>query len=138
MPDLAERREALVRELMALPGPEARLEHLMERARRAPGDASLRVPENEVPGCTAQLWIGCAFRDGRCRFAAESDSLVVRAIALLLCDFYTGATPGEIAATDPSFLRGAGIVEHLSANRRNALSKVWERIRDHAHAHFDT
>lgn len=122
----------LVRELSALPGYQARLEHLMEKARRAEVDPALRVPENEIPGCTAQLWIACEHRAGRCRFTADSDSIVVKAIAMLLCDFYSDAAPREILSVDPSFLRDAGVVEHLSANRRNALSKVWERIRTFA------
>jgi cysteine desulfuration protein SufE len=129
---LAAKRDELVRELAALPGPEARMEHLMERARQVAEQPELRKPENEVPGCTAQLWIGSSFRDGRCRFTADSESVVVKAITLLLCDFYSGATPEEILATDPSFLRGVGVVEHLSSNRRNALTKVWERINAYA------
>jgi cysteine desulfuration protein SufE len=132
MADLAAKRDALLAELAALPGYQARLEHLMEKARAATVDASVRTAENEIPGCTAQLWIGRSFRDGRCWFAADSDSVVVKAIAMLLCDFYSDAEPGDIVAMDPSFLRGAGVVEHLSANRRNALSKIWERVRGFA------
>ena len=122
----------MVKELSALPGYQARLEHLMEKARRVEVDPAIRVPENEIAGCTAQLWIGCSQRDGRCWFVADSDSVVVKSIALLLCDFYSGGTPRDILSIDPSFLRDAGVVEHLSANRRNALSKVWERIRTFA------
>jgi cysteine desulfuration protein SufE len=132
MNSLVAKRDALVQELMALPGPEARLERLMEQARLEEARPDLRIPTNEVPGCTAQLWLAGEFRDGRCWYAVDSDSMVVKGIALLLADFYSGAAPAEIVATDPSFLRGVGVIEHLSANRRNALTKVWERIKQFA------
>jgi len=62
----------------------------------------------------------------------DSDSLVVKAIAGLLCDFYSGQPPAEILAHDPRFLAPLGITQHLTPNRRNALAKIWERIRQFA------
>ena len=56
-------------------------------------------------------------------------------MAGLLCEFYSGHAPAEILAHDPKFLAPLGITQHLTPNRRNALSKVWERIRQFAEAH---
>jgi TatD DNase family protein len=118
---------------MALSGSAERAALLMERARQAqPLGAADRIERNEVPGCTARLWLACEYRDGVCRFRADSESLVVRSVALLLCDFYSDASPRDIVSMDPTFLRPTGITAHLTANRRNALSRVWERIRDFA------
>ncbi len=87
---------------------------------------------NLIPGCLARLWFVPQFRDDRCFFACDSDSLVVKAIAGLLCEFYSGHAPAEILAHDPKFLAPLGITQHLTPNRRNALSKIWERIRQFA------
>lgn len=81
-----------------------------------------------MPGCLANLWLVAETRAGRCYFQCDSDSQIVRAVAGLLCDFYSGHTPAEILAMEPDFLEQVGINQHLTANRRNVLSRVWERI----------
>jgi TatD DNase family protein len=60
----------------------------------------------------------------------------VKGVAGLLCEFYSGHAPAEILACEPSFLREAGITQHLTPNRRNGLARVWERIRDFAQSHL--
>jgi cysteine desulfuration protein SufE len=133
MSELATRREALLAELKRFPDAHARIEQLMDRARRIePLPDALRADAHLVEGCMAQLWVVPELRDGRCWFRCDSDALVVKSIAHLLCDFYSGVPPAEILATDPSFLREAGITQHLSANRRNALTRVWRIIRGFA------
>lgn len=133
--NLAEKQQHLTAELAARKNGQDRFACLVEKARkRAPLGEALRVDERLIPGCLAKLWFVPEFRDGRCFFACDSDSLVVKAIAGLLCDFYSGHTPPEILNHDPAFLAPLGITQHLTPNRRNALSKVWERIRQFAEA----
>jgi cysteine desulfuration protein SufE len=133
--NLAEKQLELTAELAALKNGQDRLAFLVEKARRRPPLApELRVEENLIPGCLARLWFTSQFRDGICFFDCDSDSLVVKAIAGLLCEFYSGHAPAEILAHDPKFLAPLGITQHLTPNRRNALSKIWERIRRFAEA----
>ena len=130
---LAEKQQQLTAELAVLKNGQDRLALLVERAKKIPPLApELRVEENLIPGCLAKLWFVPQCRDGKCFFVCDSDSLVVKAVAGLLCDFYSGQTPAEILAHDPKFLAPLGITQHLTPNRRNALSKVWERIRQFA------
>jgi cysteine desulfuration protein SufE len=133
--NLAEKQVELTAQLAALKNGQDRLALLVERAKKIPPLApDLRVDTNLIPGCLAKLWFVPQFRNDRCFFACDSDSLVVKAIAGLLCEFYSGHAPAEIIAHDPKFLGPLGITQHLTPNRRNALSKVWERIRDFAAA----
>ena len=128
--NLAEKQVQLTAQLATLKNGQDRLAYLVEQAKQHPPLApELRVAENLIPGCLAKLWFVPQFRDGKCFFRCDSDSLVVKAIAGLLCDFYSGQVPEEILAHDPKFLAPLGITQHLTPNRRNALSKVWERIR---------
>lgn len=83
----------------------------------------------------AKLWIVPTFENGACRFRCDSDSVIVRAIAGLLCEIAEGKTPAEILALSLAPLKEMGITDHLSANRRNALSKVWTVIRAFAVSH---
>jgi cysteine desulfuration protein SufE len=128
--NLAEKQNQLVAQLAAFKNGQDRLAWLVEKAKsRPPLAPELRVAENLIPGCLAKLWFIAGFRDGQCFFDCDSDSLVVKAIAGLLCDFYSGAVPAEILAHDPKFLSPLGITQHLTPNRRNALAKIWEHIR---------
>jgi cysteine desulfuration protein SufE len=135
--NLAEKQVQLAAELGALKHGQDRLAYLVEKARnRPPFPVGERVDANQVPGCLARLWMTFRFADGRCFFNCDSDSLVVKAIAGVLCDFYDDQPPAEIVAHDPGFLAPLGITQHLTPNRRNALAKVWERIRGFALAHL--
>ncbi len=128
--NLAEKQVELVQQLAALKNGQDRLALLVEKARaRRPLGPESRVDQNLIPGCLAKLWFVPVFRDGKCYFESDSDSLVVKAVAGLLCDFYSGHAPADILAHDPKFLAPLGITQHLTPNRRNALSKVWECIR---------
>lgn len=134
-PVLAAKRVALLARLGALRHPQERLQWLVEQARLRPAlAAEWRTETHRVPGCVANLWLIAELRDGRCEFRCDSDSQIVRAVAGLLCEFYSGATPAEVLAMDPVFLDQVGINQHLTANRRNVLSQVWERIRTFAEA----
>ncbi len=133
---LAEQQRALTATLSAFTDPQQRLAWLIEQARARPLlDAALRTDAHRVEGCLARLWFVPEFRAGRCHFQSDSDSLVVKSIAGLLCEFYSGHAPAEILAHHPQFLAQLGITQHLTPNRRNALARVWENIRAFAQAH---
>ena len=120
----------LLAQLGGFPHPQARLQWLVEQARQRPGlPAEAKTDAHRVPGCLANLWLVAESHADRCHFQCDSDSQIVRAVAGLLCDFYSGATPAEILTQPPDFLEPVGINQHLTANRRNVLARVWERIR---------
>jgi cysteine desulfuration protein SufE len=132
---LAEKQNQIVAQLAAFKNGQDRLAFLVERAKKLPPFApELRVEKNLIPGCLAKLWFIENIRGGHCFFACDSDSLIVKAVASLLCEFYSGQAPMEILAHDPTFLAPLGITQHLTPNRRNALAKIWERIKIFAEA----
>ena len=132
---LAEKKEQLLQQLSGLGDAQERFAFLVARGRNQPSlDASEKYDRFKIRGCLANLWLVPSWRDGRCYYRADADSVIVKAIAGLLCDFYSGHPPEEILALDPSFLRQVGITQHLTPNRRNALSRVWEQIRGFAMA----
>lgn len=133
---LYDKTRQLVVELSMVRNAQERFSRVIERGRlQPPLGADLKTDAHRVQGCLSKLWIVAEFRDGKCYFRADSDSQIVRAIASLLCEIYSGYPPNEVLATDPSFLSEVGISQHLTPNRRNALSRVWENIRDFARRH---
>ncbi len=133
---LEERLRVLAAELSACGPAAARLAWLVERARtRPPLPPAARTEAHLVPGCLSRLWWVGAFRDGRCRFACDSDSRIVRAVAGLLCELADDLPPGEILAAPADLPVRLGLDRLLTASRRAAQARVWSLIRDFARAH---
>ena len=134
---LAEKQQRLLAELAALPDAATRLTWLIEQARaRVMLPAEQRVDANRVEGCLSKLWFVAEFRDGLCWFRSESDSLIVKSIAGLVTDFYNGRTAAEILKHEPEFLSAVGLSHHFTASRRNAMGRVWEKMRTFAEQHL--
>ena len=66
--------------------------------------------------------------------SGASDAAIVSGLVALLLRVYSGRTPAEVLATDPSFLRDLGLLEALSTNRGNGIAAMARRIRDVATA----
>jgi cysteine desulfuration protein SufE len=130
---LDEKKTELIERLLILPSAQDRLMYLVEKGKKAPPlDAAFKTDQYRVEGCLSNLWFVPEFDGKNCWFKADGDSLIVRSIAILLCNFYSGSPPSEIVNRDPAFLSEAGITQHLSPNRRNGLSRLWEKIHDFA------
>lgn len=125
----AQRIQHLIDELSRLGSPQDRLAWLVARSKRTPPwPPESRRDDLKLNGCLANLWFVPALEDGKCHFRADSDSAVVRGIALLLCEIYSGASPEVIVANPPDALQQAGFHQILTPNRRNAIPRVWEQI----------
>lgn len=130
---LAEKKDELVEDLGLLPSAQDRLMYVVDRAKKSPHlPDHLRTPETRVEGCLSNLWFIPEFKDGKCYFEVDADSHIVRGIAIVLAEFYSGHAPEEILQNDPAFLSTVGITQHLSPNRRSGLSRLWDKIRTFA------
>ncbi len=130
---LADKKQELIDDLSLLPSAQDRLMYVVDRAKKSPAlPEELRNAETRVEGCLSNLWFIPEYRKGKCYFKVDADSHIVRGIAVVLADFYSGHSPAEILQNDPGFLSTVGITQHLSPNRRNGLSRLWEKIRGFA------
>jgi len=135
MPNLQEKRAALVAELEPFADHHERFQYVIDRAKSAPSlPAELKLDVFLIEGCTSNLWLIPTIKNGRCHFQCDADSLITKGIASLVCEFYEGATTEEVAQTDADFLAEVGITQHLSPNRRNGLSNLVSKIRNFAKA----
>ena len=91
-----------------------------------------RDEKYKVKGCQSQVWLYPELKDGRVYFFGDSDAVLVKGIVGLLLSVYSDATPDEILATKPEFLKEVGITEHLSMNRSNGLAAMMKQIQMYA------
>jgi cysteine desulfuration protein SufE len=131
---LDEKESDLSVELTRIRNGQASFARLVARARRQPPlDSALKTDEHLVEGCMSSF-IHPILSRWQCFFQTDSDSAIVKGIASLLCEFYSGSTPGEILSYNRSFLAAVGLARHLTANRRSGLGRLTEKIRTFAAA----
>lgn len=104
--------------------------HLGKGLQNYPEDK--RDEKYKVKGCQSQVWLYPELKDGRVYFFGDSDAVLVKGIVGLLLSVYSDATPDEILATKPEFLKEVGITEHLSMNRSNGLAAMMKQIQMYA------
>lgn len=127
---LAEKLRQLSDDLAIIDDPQERLGAVVDRAKKLPplADAE-RTDANRVRGCVSLVHLVGEVRDGRCYFRCEADGPLVRGLVALLCTFYSGATPADIATSDADPLEALDLARNLSPTRRNGLASARATIR---------
>jgi cysteine desulfuration protein SufE len=126
---LADKLQRMLDDLGPLEDPHDRLAALVDRSKRTPPlPASERVEANRVHGCVSVVWLIGNVREGRCYFRSEAESPIVRALVVLLADFFTGAPVGDVATSDLEPLEALNVMRNLSPTRRNGLIAVRRAI----------
>jgi cysteine desulfuration protein SufE len=132
---LAEKQQQMTDDFALIEDAQERLSAVVDRARRRPAlPESERTEANRVQGCISLAWVVAEVREGRCQFRTDADSPLVRGLLALLGDLYSGATPAEVAATEPELLEKLGLAKNLSPTRLNGLRSVRAKIRAFAAA----
>lgn len=130
---LAQKKAVLVERFSSIRDPQERFSLVVQLARQPSTlPPQLKSESYRVEGCLARLWLHSRFENCRCFFESDSDSVIMKGIAALLCDFYSGGTPAEITALDPAFLNELGLGQFLTPNRRNGLARIARTIREYA------
>jgi cysteine desulfuration protein SufE len=78
------------------------------------------------------VWLQADYEDGKIRFTAESDALIVKGIVALLIRVLSDSTPQEILDADLYFIEQIGLKEHLSPTRSNGLLAMVKQMRMYA------
>ena len=134
---LLEKQQQLADTLAVIPDLQERLAVVVDRARKLPPLADHeRTDANLVRGCISRVHLVGELRDGRANFRCDADSPLVRGLVALLCEFFSGATPAEIAASDADPLGELDLTKNLSPTRQNGLAAVRVAIRAFAGKHL--
>lgn len=121
--------EELIARLRAVKSPQDRLAQVIQIARAAPGlDEGFKTDDYKLEGCLSNLWLVCEMREGRCWFRADSDSAVVKGLAVIVCALHNGLAPEEVERVNADVLRETGVWQQLTPNRRTGISKLVEKI----------
>ena len=97
-----------------------------------PLDEKYKTEQNLIDGCQSRVWLQAEFVEGRVRFMAEGDALIVKGIVALLIRVLDNQTPEDILSADLYFIERIGLSEHLSPTRSNGLLAMLRQMKMYA------
>jgi len=110
--------------------------YLIEKGNEmTPIDAKYKVENNLIRGCQSRVWLHQEFTEGKIKFEAESDALIVKGLVALLLRIYSDRTPKEILESEPRFIDEIGLRQHLSPTRSNGLLAMVKQMKLYALAY---
>lgn len=123
----------IVEDFSFLPQWEERYAYLIELGQKmSPMPEEHKTEENIVRGCQSTVWLQKDCRDGRLALQADSNSLIVKGLAALLIQVYSGQPAEEAATAELSFFDETGLNKHLSSQRANGLKAMIDEIKKFA------
>ena len=133
MPSIQDIQTQIAEDFSFLPQWEERYAYLIELGQKMPAmPEEYKTEENIVRGCQSTVWLHKACEEGTLELKADSDSLIVKGLAALLMQVYSGQPAEQAATAELRFFDETGLNKHLSSQRTNGLMAMIEEIRKFA------
>jgi len=130
MPSIQEIQASIVEDFTFLPQWDERYAYLIELGQKLPPlPDEYKNEENLIRGCQSTVWLHRECQDGNIHLLADSDSLIVKGLAALLLQVYSGQPAKDVAAAEVTFFEQTGLDKHLSSQRANGLMAMIEKIK---------
>lgn len=126
---IKEKQEAIIKEFEQYIDWEEKYSRLIELGRKLPTlSDDYKTEKYKLNGCQSQVWINAKIEEGKIVFEADSDAAIVKGLAAIIIQVYSGSSPDEILSNPPEFLQKIGIDKHLSPTRKNGLGAMMKQI----------
>ena len=120
---------ANMQDLLGAKGWQSRYKLLLSWSKMVQLKASIRLRGNLVKGCALDTWLVHEVRGGCHWFAVDSDSRVVKGLAVLLLLQVNGRTAADIQALDiGGLMQELDLQRHLSPSRNNGFKALLDRV----------
>jgi cysteine desulfuration protein SufE len=134
MSDFPPSTEELIETFEDLQEWDERYDFMIDLGRELPAlPVELQTEENIVEGCMSTVWLVTELPDGveqPMAIQADSDSIIVKGLIVILLAFYSRQTSAEIVDSNVGeFLKKLGLDQHLSPQRRNGLFSMIKRLK---------
>lgn len=122
---LQEKQEGYLQELGSLEDEFDQYTWLMQLACQRPELCQVaHQEERRFLGCQSNLWVELGCQEGRLSLSVDSDTLIVKGLAVMLADIVTGCTPQEVAQGDISLYQKLGLEVALTSVRRSGFAHL--------------
>ena len=108
-------------------------QYIIELGQKLPPLADeYKTDDRKIKGCQSSVWLHAFEKDGRIFFESDSDSTFVQGEIALLIRVLSGRLPGEIIASDLSFIDAIGLRQHIAVTRSNGLAAMIKQMKLYA------
>lgn len=105
--------------------------YLLVKAQELPEMTSLmRSDEALVPGCQSQVWLYVWTENDRLYFDADSDTLILRGVLMLLKDLLYGEKLSEVRSLDVRLFSETELTATFTSDRNTGVRSILRLIRD--------
>ena len=91
--------------------------------------------ENKVKGCQSTVWLVAEYENGRVKYKAESDAVIVKGLISMLIRVLSDQKPDDIVQAKLDFIREIGMMSHLAQTRSNGLLAMVKQMKNYALAY---
>ncbi|HEY0262794.1 MAG TPA: SufE family protein [Chitinophagales bacterium] len=110
-----------------------RYDYIIDLGKKLPAfPEDFRTDDFLVKGCQSSVWLHAFLKDGKLFFDADSNTAITKGIISLLVRIYSGQTPQDILATEPTFIEKINLRSHLSSQRSNGLNAMLQKMKWYA------
>ena len=133
--------DELISEFQEMEDWDERYDYIIDLGRELPAlDACLQTEENIVQGCMSTVWLATEVHQNETQnidIQADSDSIIVKGLIVILLSHYSGKPATEIVQSDAlGLFEELGLNQHLSPQRRNGLFSMVKRLKQLAADHL--
>lgn len=133
MPTIQQIQAQIIEDFSFLPEWDERYAYLIELGQKSPPlPDEFRSEDNIVRGCQSTVWLHRECRQGAVFLQSDSDSLIVKGLAALLLQVFSGQPANDVLTADLTFFEAIGLNKHLSSQRANGLLAMVEEIKTFA------
>jgi cysteine desulfuration protein SufE len=105
-------------------------EYIIDMGKKLPAlDETYKTDANKIKGCQSNVWLHAGKEDGKIRFEADSDAIIVKGLVSMLIRVLSDRTPDEIVNTDLYFIDKIGMTKHLAQTRSNGLLSMVKQMK---------
>lgn len=93
-------------------------------------DDADKIEENRFLGCQSNLWIKINIKGNKMTLLVDSDTLIVKGIAMILADMFNGETLESIAEVRIYLWEALNLEIALTSIRRNGFNELTNYIQN--------
>ncbi|MBD5243914.1 MAG: SufE family protein [Bacteroides sp.] len=98
-----------------------------------PIEEKYKTPAHLIEGCQSRVWLNAELTpEGKVRYTADSDAIIVKGIIALLIDVLNDSAPKDIIDAKLYFIDRIGLSENLSPTRSNGLLAMVRQMKMYA------
>lgn len=133
MDEINAEQAAILEEFRQLGDPFARYSYLLGLAGLLPPcPEEVKTPENAVKGCQSSVWLHAWAEGGVFRFAADSDTFIIKGLLYLLLNVLDGRSLAAAADTELWFWKDPLLLGSFDDRRQKGIGHVAETLRQRA------